>query len=95
MRRYFSKEDFVTFINLLEENKSTKVFTECLEDNSIQAYNFMKINFSGNIIVLYDHPACYVGIIQDTPVAPIEDYSESVYDDFECNGDFKIFIESE
>lgn len=93
MRRYFSKEDFVTFINLLEENKSTKVFTECLEDGDIEAYNFMKINFNSNTIVLYDHPAGCVGIIQDTPVAPVEDYSESVYDDFECNGDFKIFIE--
>lgn len=94
MRRYLSKEDFVTFISLLEENKNTKLFTECVEDGHIEAYNFMKIDFNGNAIVLYDHPTYCVGIIQDTPVAPIEDYSEDVYEDFECNGDFKIFIES-
>ena len=93
MKRYFDLEDFITFLNLLENNKVTSLFTESLEDGSIDKHNFMKMEFSKNLIILYDHPSYTVGIIQDTPVAPWEDYVEAVYNDLIMNGEYKIFIE--
>jgi hypothetical protein len=95
MKRYFSLEDFITFLNLLEENKVTELFTESVEDGSISKYIFMKIKFSGNIIILYDHPMCQVGIIQDSPVAPWDDYAEGVYEDFTMKDEYKMFIKTE
>ena len=92
MRRYFSKEDFITFINLLEEDKTFKVFTESLEDGSVESHEFRKMKFAGETIVLYE---CYyggIGIIQDTPVAPWEDYAEGVFEDLTREGEYKVFI---
>ena len=95
MKRYFDLKDFTTFLNLLEDNKVTPIFTESIEDGNIDKYNFMKMEFSGNTIILYDNSYGSVGIIQDTPVAPWEDYAEGVYEDITVNGEFKIFIEAE
>jgi hypothetical protein len=94
MKRYFSLEDFLTFINFLEENRVTELFTESVEDSSIDKHNFMKMEFSGNTIILYDHPMCQVGIIQDSPVAPWDDYAEGVYEDLTMNDEYKVFIEA-
>lgn len=94
MKRYFNREDFICFINLLEENKVTKLFSESIEDGSIDTYNFMKIRFAGELITLYEHYAGGIGIIQDTPVAPWEDYAEAVYEDLTRDDEFKVFIES-
>jgi hypothetical protein len=58
MKRYFDLMDFITFLNLLEDNKVTPLFTESVEDGSIEKYNFMKMMFSDNTIILYDHPMC-------------------------------------
>ena len=93
MKRYFSKEDFICFINLLEENKPTKLFTESLEDGSVNSYNFMKIQFAGETIILYEFYAGGVGIIQDTPVAPWEDYAEGVFEDLTMNDEYRVFVE--
>ena len=93
MKRYFDLKDFITFLNLLEDNKVTPLFTESVEDGSIEKHNFMKMMFSGNTIILYDHPMCQTGIIQDSPVAPWEDYAEGVYEDLTMNDEYKIFIE--
>lgn len=95
MKRYFSKEDFITFINLLEEDKTTKVVTESVEDGSVEFHEFRKIMFAGETIVLYECYAGGIGIIQDTPVAPWEDYAEGVFDDLVRNDEFKVYIESE
>ena len=95
MKRYFDLPDFITFLNLLEENKVTELFTESIEDGSIDKHNFMKMEFSGNTIILYDHPMCQVGIIQDSPVAPWDDYAERVYEDFTMNDEYKLFIEEQ
>ena len=65
MKRYFDLEDFITFLNLLEDNKVTPLFTESVEDGSIEKHNFMKMMFSDNTIILYDHPMCQTGIIQE------------------------------
>ena len=94
MKRYFDLMDFITFLNLLEDNKVTPLFTESVEDGSIEKYNFMKMMFSDNTIILYDHPMCQTGIIQDSPVAPWEDYAEGVYEDLTMNDEYKIFIEA-
>ena len=95
MKRYFSKEDFITFINLLEEDKTTKLFTESIEDGSVESYEFRKIKFAGETIVLYEYYAGGIEIIQDTPVAPWEDYAEEVFEDLTVNDEFKVYIESE
>ncbi len=92
MKRYFDLKDFITFLNLLEEGKVTKLYSECLEDSSVGESNFLKMQFAGNDIILYDHPSGHVGIIQDTPVAPWEDYAEGVYEDLVQEGECKLFI---
>ena len=94
MKRYFSKEDFIDFLNLLEENKRTKLFIESVEDGSIVVNNFMKMQYSNVPIILYDHPYGVVGIIQDSPFQTWTEYAEGVYDDLTINGEFKIFVES-
>jgi hypothetical protein len=95
MRRYFSKEDFLCFLNLLEENKVTPLHTESVEDGSTDTYYFMKEVFLGEEIILYQIYSGGVGIIQDTPVSPWEDYAEVVYDDLIMNGEYKMYIETE
>ena len=97
MKRYFSKEDFISFLDLLETGKYSKVFVEYVEDGSTEEVNFLKIDFKGRFtfeVILYDHSAVSVGVIQDTPVASWDDYAKGVYDDLTMNGEFKIFIES-
>ena len=80
MRRYFSKKDFISFINLLEGDKITPLHTECIEDKSTDVYYFKKVTFLSETIVLYQIYSGGVGIIQDTPVAPWEDYAEGVWE---------------
>ena len=94
MKRYFDLMDFITFLNLLEDNKVTSLFTESVEDGSVEKHNFMKMMFSDNTIILYDHPMCQTGIIQDSPVAPWDDYAEGVYEDLTMNDEYKLFIEA-
>lgn len=94
MKRYFDLKDFITFLDLLEDNKVTPLFTESVEDGSIEKHNFMKMMFSDNTIILYDHPLCLTGIIQVRPVAPWDDYVEGVYDDLTMNDEYKLFIEA-
>lgn len=92
MKRYFSKEDFICFLNLLEEEKKTKLFTESLE-GGVTEYTFLKTKFCDIDIILYDHPYGCVGIIQDTPPYDWEDVAEGVFDDLENYGECKVFIE--
>ena len=94
MKRYFDLEDFITFLNLLEDNKATKLFTESAEDGSISSYSFMKLQFAGETIILYESYCGGTGIIQDSPVAPWEDYAEGVFEDLVRDGDYKVFIEA-
>ena len=93
MKRYFSKEDFISFLNLLECDKVTPLYTESVADGSTDTYYFMKEIFLGDEIILYQIYSGGVGIIQDTPVAPWEDYAEGVWEDLVRNGEFKVFIE--
>ena len=95
MKRYFGLEDFITFLNLLEDNKVTKLFTESVEDGSISSYSFMKLQFAGETIILYESYYGGTGIIQDTPVAPWEDYAEGVWEDLIREDEYKVFIEED
>lgn len=90
-RRYFKLEDFITFLNLLEENKATEL---CIEytDSSIEKYNFMMLYFNGNAIILYGNDNSHAGIIQDTPAGTWDEYAESVFEDLEHEGECRIFI---
>ena len=92
--KYLNTEGFINFLEELPNDKITALYTESVEDGSIDKHNFMKMEFSGNTIILYDHPMCQVGIIQDSPVAPWEDYAEGVYEDLTMNGEYKVFIEA-
>ena len=85
-RRYFNLEDFITFLNLLEENKVTEL---CIEytNSSIEKYNFMLLYFNGNAIILYGNDNSHAGIIQD------EEYAECVYDELTANEEYRMFIE--
>ena len=94
MKKYFDLNYFIAFLGLLENNKDTKLFTESAEDGSISSYNFMKLQFAGETIILYESYCGGTGIIQDSPVAPWEDYAEGVFEDLVRDGDYKVFIEA-
>lgn len=93
MKKYLNLQDFISFIKSLEVNESKVLFTESLEDGSINNYTFMKIQFAGETIVLYEFYAGGVGIIQGTPVAPWEDYAEGVFEDLTMNDEYRVFVE--
>ena len=92
-KKYLNLEDFVSFLNRLRENESQKVYTEYFDGSTVDSYYFMKMSFAGSTIILYETPNAAAGIIQDTPVAPWEDYAEGVFEDFMMDGEFKVFIE--
>ena len=91
MRRYFSKDDFITFINLLEEDRPVKVFTENTEGGYIEPHEFRKMKFAGEIIVLYELKG-FIGVIQDTSTSSWEDYAEGVFQVLTIDGEFKVFL---
>ena len=95
MKKYLNLQDFISFLKSLEVNESKVLSTESLEDGSIDNHTFMKIQFAGETIVLYEFYAGGVGVIQDTPVAPWEDYAESVWEDLVREDEFKVFIEAD
>ena len=95
MRRYFSKEDFINFLKFLELGKVTPLHTESVEDGSIDTCYFMKEVFLRDEIILYQIYSGGVGIIQDTPVAPWEDYAEGVWEDLTREDEYKVFIEAD
>ena len=90
MNRYFDKEDFVYFISLLETNKQSEIYLECIEDSSVSKYGFLKIEFADSTIVLYEHPCGTVGIIQDSPIQDWDTLAEEVYEDFIAEGEYKV-----
>ena len=92
MKKYLSLEDFTNFLESLEiSDKPTKLFSEDLE-GEIYEYNFQKIQFNNNNIIIYDEPMGCIGIIQDTPVGPWQDYAESFFEYLD-DIDNKLYIE--
>ena len=97
MKRYFDLRDFITFLNLLEVGKPTSLFVESVTyeeevEGEIEECKFQKINFCGEDIILYDTLRGSIGLIQDSPVAPWDDYAEGVYEDLVQEGEYKLFI---
>lgn len=97
MKRYFDLKDFIVFLNLLEVGKPTKLYVETIPyeeevEGDIEECVFEKINFCGEDIILYDTLRGSFGLIQDTPVAPMEDYAEGVFEDLEQEGECRVFI---
>jgi len=91
-KRYFDVKDFLTFLILLEDNKPESVFTESIEDGTVEEYTFMRMSFKDNNIILYENPSYGIGIIQDTIMNPWKDSAELVFEDLECCGEYKVFI---
>jgi hypothetical protein len=95
MNKYLNSKDFIDYLREIKYDVPVKIYQECLEDNSVETYIFMRTKFNGNTIILYDNPnGMSVGIIQDTPVAPWDDYAEGVYEDLTMNDEYKLFIEA-
>lgn len=92
MRKELNLEAFIQFLNGLEYDKPKKLFTESL-DGDIDSYDFLRMNFKGSDIFLFENPFCSVGIIQDLPVVPWQDLAADVLELFEAEGEFKVFIE--
>ena len=97
MKRYFDKEDFITFLNLLEVGKPTSLYVktpgyEEEVEGDVEECKFLKINFCGEDIIVYDILRGSFGLIQDTPIATWDDYAELVFEDLECEGEYKVFI---
>lgn len=93
MRKYLDLEGFEDFIRNLKIDESQTVYTEEVDGGHIDAYQFQKIHFAEETIVLYDNPYADVGIIQDSALIPIEDYIEGVFQDLEMYEEYKVFIE--
>ena len=91
MKRYFSKEDFISFLNLLECGKVTSLHTESVEDGSTDTYYLMKEVFLEEEIILYQIYLGGVGI----PIALGQNYAESVWRNLVREGEFKVFIEAD
>ena len=94
MKRYFSQQDFITFLNLLEINKETPLYTEDVEGNEFE-YTFLKFEFLKEEFIMYGHPGGGIGLIQDTQAASWVDYAEEIFKDFEQNGEYKVFIKTD
>lgn len=84
-------DGFIEFIENLQVGVPSKVFARNL-DGEDESFSFLKIEFSGDTIVLYETYCGATGVIQDTPVAPWEDYAEGVYEDLNCDGECELFI---
>lgn len=92
-RRYFKLKDFITFLNLLEENKVTELWIEGDEEYGSDKYTFMKIYFNKEPIILYAYIFGPAGIIQDTPADTWDKYAECVYEELTAEEEYRIFIE--
>ena len=92
MKKYLSQEDFIELLKQLEVNKPVELWTESREDGSENKHTFVRIIFNDDSIILFVHPSMVAGIIQDTPVAPWEDYAELAYEDLTGEDEYKVFI---
>jgi hypothetical protein len=95
MNKYLNLKDFIDYLREIKYDIPVKIYQEGIEDNSVETYTFMRTKFNGNPIILYDCPNCTVGIIQDTPVSPWNDYAELVYEDLIVEKEYKLFIKTE
>ena len=94
MKKYFDKDDFITFLENLEVGKETSLFIEHAEAETEEC-KFLKVHFCVEDIILCDTLNGAYGIIQDTPVAPWIDHAEFLFEAFENNGESKVFIKDD
>ena len=92
MTQQIDVNGFVEFLTNMEKNVQKEVFVENV-DGDVESVPFIKIDFNRSTVVLYENPVCSVGIIQDTPVAPFEDYVKEVFYDLENEGENRVMVE--
>lgn len=93
MKRYLDYNEFCKFLEDLEEDKMTTVYTEDNDGNECENSSFMKINFNGNIAILFENAYGEVGILQDTHMMSYEDYAEDLFEYLEEEGRYRVYIE--
>ena len=93
MKRYFDLEDFITFLKLLEEGKITKLYTESLEDGSINEHSFLKVRFKDSDAILYDNVNTDIGLISDSYLGTWEEDAKIVFEVLKRGDEYKLFIE--
>ena len=82
---------FIDFIDNLKIGTPSKVYSKNIE-GEYESFSFLKIEFNGDTIVLYETYCGATGMIQDTPLASWEGYAEDIYEDFSCDGECELFI---
>ena len=99
MKKYLSQKDFIDFLNGLEVGKEKSLFVETIPyedeiEGDTEECKFLKVNFCGDDIILYDTLRGGVDVIQSTPVAPWEDYAGLVFENLEYEGECKVYLKS-
>lgn len=97
MKRYFSKEDFITFLRLLEVGKPTTLYVEAPHyeeeiEGEIDECVFLKVSLCGDDIIIYDTLKGFWGLIQDIPDMPLDYFEDEAYESLVCDGVNRIFI---
>lgn len=92
MKNYLDQESFIQLLENLENNKPVNIYTESIEDGSVCTYTFMRMQFCGVPIILYDNVLGYICVLQDA-MTPWEDCAEGVFEDLTGNDEYKIFTE--
>ena len=93
MKKYIDFEGFNKLLEDLKSGEKTMVFVEDEEGNAVSNPSFMKIDFVGNTVILFENPFGGVSVIQDSEWMSYEDYMEELYYDLEESGDCKLYIE--
>ena len=99
MKRYFSQQDFYYFLSLLEVDKEESLFVETIPyqeeiEGDVEECKFLKVNFYGEDIILYDNLRGGIDIIQNTPSAPWTDYAKLVFEILQNKGKCRIYLKS-
>ena len=81
-------EKFIKFLEGIKEGEEKKITIKS-EDN-IETIHCKKDSYKGNSFIIYEDVAMGVGVIQDSPVAPWQDYAEAFYEKLTNNGEYDI-----
>lgn len=92
MKKYLDLEGFQTFLSSLKEDTPASINYESTEDSTSDPLPFMKVKFAGVSMILCMMPSSMVTVIQDTPVAPIEDYISDLFS-YLSDKEHKLYIE--
>ena len=95
MRKYFTSEDFITFLNLLKEDKLEKLYIEDVINDEIYEVPFLKKQFDSSTIILFGGHLGAIGLIQDTPLLSWKQLAEDIFEDLVSEDGNKIFINTD